>query len=493
MNRLLATDGYHLTMGYLMGEQGAWERESHTLYARTGGPQVVPNLREIVADYLADPLTLAEVEEAAAFWEAQGVPFASEAWRQLARLPQLPITVRGVVDGEVVGPGEPIAVIEAPALLAAVPEPVLLGRLQKAMQITTRFTKAACAVSWERQRLFEVGLRAANSVADHDETVALLASVGLRLTSSGEAALRAGIAAGGSMGHRYTQRFANDESAFAQALEQILAYRRARPGSGRVKLSLLLDTWSTLGAGLPAAVRLIEARFEEIRSQIDLSVRLDSGDLEAQLRAVMRTFLAAFAGRGWLPGIIVESGLTPPELARFEAIAAQERYPREKLIYGLGGYLVGGISRDFVSLVYKVSSIDGVPTMKFGDESEGGKQSYPGDLTLLERERDGLLVRQVALREEVAELQWQGWRDCFIDIARDGVVVAPEVTAQQRIARIEQRWGEIGRGYLGEERYPAGFARRPQLSGGVARLVAQLRQRAGGQTEETEDLYAPLG
>jgi nicotinic acid phosphoribosyltransferase len=475
MNILMATDGYHLTMGYLMGE-AAMQMETHVLYARTGGPLVVPNLAKVVAEYLCGGVTLADVAEADAFWSAQGVPFPIALLREIALSPSLPISVRGVRDGEVVLPGEPIAVITAPAIIAALPEPFVISAMQKAVQVATRFTKFSKALGWERRRLFEVGMRAANGRNDHDETVTLLADLGLGMTSSGEAGAIAGIAAGGSMGHRYTQRFTSDYAAFMQAVDRVLAYRCERGIGAKVKLTFLLDTRSTLGEGLPAAIHVAEERFPDIAEAIDLSVRLDSGDLAVQLRAVIRAFKARFGARGWLPGIILESGLQPEDVAGFEAIAAEEGYPREKLLYGVGGALVGGISRDFVSMVYKLSSVAGRPTMKFADEEDGGKESYPGNVTLMERETAEGIERMVALVQEITELRAKGWRETLIDIARNGVMVAPALSQAERNARIEARWEALAGHYIGNEKRPAQFPAKPQLSAGVALFAKRLRR-----------------
>lgn len=476
MNIIKATDAYHITMGYLIGDDAMMRQETHILYARTGGPQVVPNLNEMVSDYLRWGVSVEDVIEGEEYWVSQGVPFATKGWMNVASRERMPVTVRGVRDGEVVLPGEPIAVIQAPAVMAAVPEPYSIGRMSKAAQVVTRFTKIAKAMNWDRRRVFEVGMRAAMSISDHNETVKILAGVGLGMTSSGIAAELAGIASGGSMGHRYTQRFTADYEAFNQAIDRMLAFRKERGIKGKVKVSFLLDTRDTMRSGLPAAIRVIEERWEEITRYIDLSVRLDSGDLAAQLREMIRVFKAKFEARGWLPAIIVESGLTPTDIAQFEVIAVEEAYPLEKMIYGVGGYLVGGISRDFVSMVYKASTYDdGIPTMKFGDEEDGAKESYPGNITLMEKGEGACIERKIALVEEVKKMEEQGWREIFGDIARDGVMVTSPPSKEEKIQRIEQQWDTVAQGYIGEEKRPEGFASRPVVTDAITRMIEQMR------------------
>lgn len=488
MNMLLNSDGYHLTMGYLIGED-AMQTETHILYARSGGPMVVPNLAEIAERYTQWRPTAEDIKEADAYWCAQGIPFARDIWEQIAAMPRMPITIRGAREGEVVMPGEPIAIIEAPAILAAVPEPYFISEVMKSAQLATRFTKIAKALGWERNRVFEVGMRAANSIEDHTASVKVLASVGLGMTSSGVAGMSAGIASGGSMGHRYTQRFTSDYDAFNNAVDRMIEFRKSRGIENRIKLSLLLDTRNTLSSGLPAVVRLITERKAEIAEHLDMSVRLDSGDLDTQVKVIIGAFKWAFAGKSYMPSIIIESGLVPEDIARFERIADEENFPRSKMLYGVGGYLVGAINRDFVSMVYKVSSYGDTPTMKFADEADGGKMSYPGRLTLIERETTSVIERQLVKDEEVAEFESKGWHSVFVDIIVDGKRVVPPMEKEERIRRIEWRWEKLAEGYIGNEKNPSQFPSKPNLSPGVLQEIEDLRKQHFYMRSEVANSY----
>lgn len=488
MNMLLTTDGYHLTMGYLIGDTDAMEMETHVLYARTGGPLVVPNLSEMVSRYIQWRPTQADIDEADEFWTAQGVPFNREAAEAIAAMPDLPITIRGVKNGEVVQPGEPIAVIQAPAFMAAIPEPVFIGEMMTAVQVATRFTKTSKALNWDRSRVFEVGMRA-DRVANHIDTIKVLEQVGLGMSSSGVAAKASGIRAGGSMGHRYTQRFNSDYEAFMQAVDRMLAFKENKGMDGKVKLSFLLDTRNTLDNGLPDAMQVITERYEVIKDNIELSVRLDSGDLDAQLRVIIESFMNTFDVNEFMPAIIVESGLTASDIAGFEATAREMGFPASKMLYGQGGYLVGGISRDFVSMVYKVSSFGDTPTMKFGDEANRGKESYPGDITLMERVSEQGIERQIALVTEVDAKKNTGWEDVFESICINGKMIAQSASKEDKIARIEERWDSIGQGYIGDEKYPEGFDTRPQYSAGVEQYVRWIRDTQLGAAASDDAVF----
>ncbi len=480
MNRLIATDAYHLTMGYLIEPQHALESETYILYARSGGPQVVADLSIVLKELAAWKLDLDEVEQAAAYWHSMQVPFAQAAWKKLAAVVMhsgLPLSVRGVADGEVVLPGDPIAVFTAPALLAAVIEPWLIGRMMKSLQLATRFTKVAQALGWEYERVFEVGLRASPSVAEHIDTVRVLSRVGLQMSSAGSAALENGIAAGGSMGHRYTQRFASDYEAFEAALQRLCRYRREQRINRRLPLSLLLDTRDTLASGLPAALRLIKKHRAAVREQVSLSLRLDSGDLVFQLQQVLSAIKRELVDPELWPTVIIESGLNATRIAALEQVVAGLDYPRAKCVYGVGGYLTGKVDRDAIGLVYKLSSVAGRPVMKFADAPGAAKQSYPGEVTLFERSYEHHVRRLVAQRSEVDALLRRGWHECFQPLLVDGHSTGAVPSAAQVQERIRRRWPQVARAYVGDERFPVGIALRPLLSVATRRLVAGLKRR----------------
>ncbi len=476
MNMLMTTDGYHLTMGFMLGDYSQ-QMETHIVYARTGGPLVVPNLTDIASRYLEFFPDQQDIIEAEEFWLSQGIPFHRKAWDKISRMKNLPISIRGVREGEVVLPGEPIAIIEAPAVLAAIPEPFFISALMKSTQLATRFTKISKALNWDRKRVFEVGMRAATSITDHIESIEILKSVGLQMSSSGIAAKQADIASGGSMGHRFTQRFNNDYDAFMVAVDKMIEFRLNNRINNKVNVSFLLDTINTLDSGLPAAVKVIKQRINDIRTHLNISVRLDSGNLENQLKVLIRTFRNELSELNYLPSIVIESGLTAVEIARFENIAKSMNYPQQKLLYGVGGYLAGNIDRDFVSMVYKMSSFNNQPTMKFSDEDNNEKESYPGKVSLLEREIDGEIKRLLVKQSEVRKMIFNGWTEVLVDIVKNGEVLIQPSTDEQRIDRLQTRWDSIANGYIGNDKKPAEFRTKPALSQAVKLEMEFIRKQ----------------
>lgn len=488
-NLPLQSDAYHMTMGWLIHDP--MEIETHVLYNRSGGPQVVADLSQLLERLLASVPTAEQVAQAERYWAEQQIPFPASAWYRFAAMTSLPVTVRGLRDGEVALPGDPIAMITGPAALVGAMEGIIIGDQMAGMQLGTRFIKAMAAVGWQSKRLFEVGLRAVDGPEAHIRKLTRQVRMGLAATSHGEAAQQLGIRAVGTMGHRYTQRYTGsnaDYLAFNNAVSRMLEYRLAMGITGVLPLSFLPDTRNTLEKGLPAAVKVIKARWDEIVGALQISIRLDSGDLRAQFRTVIETFQAEFSGSGYMPGIIVESGLTPKDIADFEQIAKEMNFDRSLVAYGLGGYLVGAINRDFVSQVYKLTSFGqrSEPTMKFGDEPASGKESYPGVFELWELQGPGGLTRELALVGEADRYHKRGARPLFQDLVVNGELQAKAIYPVDEVRSYAYgRWQSVtgnylgdGDDYRGEDGQPR---RRPHYSPGLAQLVKQLR----------EDQFAP--
>lgn len=219
-------------------------------------------------------------------------------------------------------------------------------------------------------RIFEVGLRAATCPEQHLLALEGAKAAGLKRTSNVFGAKALDLVPVGTMGHEHVQRFGSDEAAFRAMIER----RHQRS-------SFLLDTFDTITSGIPTAYRIIAER----PGQSD-SIRYDSGDKIAQYR-----FAASEAQRlGIRPVQILEDGFDAAQTRTFEQLRLEVGWKPEEQVYGYGGYLVAQTSgspltRDRVSAVYKLTQTGQQPTMKFGNESGGGKQSVPGRPVLFRR------------------------------------------------------------------------------------------------------------
>lgn len=408
---LLATDGYKFSMA-----EAGWPLRRETFYYthRKGGLQVVP--LDIAAFVLSlipeakpedyDFLSRNEYE--------MGIGFKSAIQRKDK------LVVHALPRGALFYPKEPVLSLTGPSAMVSWLEPLLI-QLNFRIQVATQalmdreeLAKALASVTCEEQkqialetldavgvkpvpirvdsegyyqrvfaqvrelvdvvedpsRIFEVGLRAATCLQQHELALRACKAAGVTRTSNVEGARSLGMLPVGTMGHEHIQRYGSDEAAFR-------AMRERRPQ----RSSYLLDTYDTLAFGLPAAYRLI--REEPGRGD---SIRFDSGNKKLQyLYAVTQA-----RDLGIRPVNILEDGLDAQATREFEELRRQVGWEPSAQFYGYGGHIVARpmeclFTRDRVAAVYKLSLTGQTPTMKFGNEKAEGKQSIPGSPVVFRR------------------------------------------------------------------------------------------------------------
>lgn len=408
---LLATDGYKFSMA-----EAGWPLRQETFYYshRKGGLQVMPlDLAAFVKALLPEPRP-EDYAYLARYDYEMGAGFKAAILRKDR------LTVRAIPRGAVFYPREPILTVTGPSALVSWVEPLLL-QLNFRVQVATQaladrdaLARALATVTCEEQkaialetldavgvkpvpitvdsegylrrvratvkelidivddpnRLFEVGLRAATCMEQHELALRACKEVGVQRTSHVEGARKLGMIPVGTMGHEHVQRYGSDDAAFR-------AMRERRPG----RSSYLLDTFDTLTSGIPAAFQLIR----EDPSAQD-SIRFDSGNKKLQyLYAVTRA-----RDMGIRPVNILEDGLDAQATREFEDLRRQVEWEPSAQFYGYGGHIVARtmdcpFTRDRVAAIYKLSSTGRTPVMKFGNELAEGKQSIPGTPVLFRR------------------------------------------------------------------------------------------------------------
>jgi nicotinate phosphoribosyltransferase len=411
---LLATDGYKFSMA-----EAGWPLRRETFYYahRRGGAQVVPLDLEPLVRSLLPASTAEDYAYLASHEYEMGAGFKAAIGGTSE------VTVSALPRGSVFLPREPVLSVSGPSAIVSWLEPLLLqlnyriqiatlahadpsalGRsvatvtceAQKAIVLetldavgfrapridvdeagyrarVTRQAKGLVAIVGQPWRLFEVGLRAATCVEQHRIALEACKAAGIERTSHVELARELGMLPVGTMGHEHVQRYGSDDAAFR-------AMRERRPQ----RSSYLLDTFDTMGSGIPVAFDLIA----ESKSSGD-SIRFDSGDKESQYRFATSEALR----RGIRPVMILEDGFDAELTARFEGLRQEVGWGENEQFYGYGGYLVARtagseLTRDRVAAVYKLSQTGRTPTMKFGNEitrGSSGKESIPGRPIVLRR------------------------------------------------------------------------------------------------------------
>lgn len=215
----------------------------------------------------------------------------------------------------------------------------------------------------DASRVMESGLRAAPSWMAHMLAAQAVQSAGFRTTSAVMSAKSLNMTPVGTTGHEHTIRLGSDYDAFAAAVD-----RTTGP------TTMLLDTFSTQGSGIPAAMEILKRRPNR-----GLSTRLDS---EATMEEDFRFLVDVIRQEGIPnpPKISLGGGFNLEKTRMFEDLAQDLDWPKDMLNYQYGQYLNdnpwGLPTRGEVGAVYKLAETDGTARMKFSDRPE--KSSLPG-------------------------------------------------------------------------------------------------------------------
>ena len=294
--------------------------------------------------------------------------------------------VYAVSEGSVAFPGEVLLRIEAPkdeAILIETPLSMFMNHESLIATKARRMRNVAGA-----DMMAEFGLRRAQgaSAAIYGARAAMIG--GFNSTSNVESARIFGIRPSGTMAHSWVMSFPTELEAFrsyAAAYENILI--------------LLVDTYNTLGQGVPNAIRV----FEEVKAKRGgtmpegYGIRLDSGDLTKLSKEARKMLDAA----GFAEARIIASNDLDEYL-----IADLKRQGASIDGWGVGTKLITADGTSALGGVYKLAGQwddEGIfhPKMKISENIEketnpGRKQvlrfkdketgQYLGDLMVLEEE-----------------------------------------------------------------------------------------------------------
>jgi nicotinate phosphoribosyltransferase len=258
-------------------------------------------------------------------------------------------------EGEPVFPLEPVARVEGGLLEAQIVESLLLNVLNFQTLIATK--AARCRHAAQGRTISEFGLRRAQGIGGRWASRAACIG-GCDSTSNLDAAFRYGLRSAGTMAHSFVQSYGDELTAFRKYAEV--------HGSNTV---LLLDTYDTLGSGLPHAITV--ARELAARGERLAGVRLDSGDLAYLSRAVRAALDEAALG-----AVKVMASNKLDEYVIRSLL--DQNAPID--VFGVGTALAAGLPDGALDGVYKLAACGGQPRMK---RSEGlAKATLPGRKTV---------------------------------------------------------------------------------------------------------------
>ncbi|GEN34609.1 nicotinate phosphoribosyltransferase [Aneurinibacillus danicus] len=264
MNNLtMSTDLYQINMMYAYYKKGMdRQRTVFDVFFRKApcgnGYAVFAGLEQVL-DYIEN---IRFTEEDIAYLRSV-YPY-EEGFLDMLRNFRFTGSISAMKEGTIVFPGEPLIRIEAPVCEAQLIETTMLTIINHQTLIATKAARIVGAAKGDI--VLEFGLRRAQG-ADAGYYGARAAYIGgVHATSNVMAGRDFGIPVRGTHAHSFVQLFEHELDAFT-------AYSEAFPD----ETVLLVDTYDTLGVGIPHAIKLGLAMKEKGKKL--LGIRLDSGDL----------------------------------------------------------------------------------------------------------------------------------------------------------------------------------------------------------------------
>ena len=240
-----------------------------------------------------------------------------------------------VPEGTVIFPAEPILTVRAPAIEAQLIETYLLLALNHQSLIATKASRMVRAA--KGRPISEFGSRRAHGedAAVYGARAAYIGGcTGTACTLSDKLY---GVPAGGTMAHSWVQMFDSEYEAFE-------TYCRLYPDNP----TLLVDTYSVFGSGLPNAIRAVKNVLWP-QGKKKCAIRIDSGDI---------SYLSKKARR-----ILDEEGLTDCKIIVSNALdeyIITELISQEACIdgFGVGERLITAKSDSVFGCVYKLAATE---------------------------------------------------------------------------------------------------------------------------------------
>ena len=292
---------------------------------------------------------------------------------------QFSARVDAVEEGEIVFPYEPSVRVEGNIIEIQLIETLLLNILNFESLIATKAARIR-QVAGDRF-LVDFGLRRAHGYGGVLASKAAIAG-GFNATSNVFSARRFGLQSSGTMAHSWVQTFENELTAFR-------TFAKVFPDD----CILLVDTYDTLKSGIPNAVRTGLEMKEE--GKVLKGIRRDSGDLAYLSKKARQT--------------LDQAGLEDVQIIASNQI---DEYVIQSLTdqsapidaFGVGTALVTGQGAGALDGVYKMSAINGTPSLKISENIK--KVTLPGKKVLYRfRDQNNMFAADGIGLEEENEMQ----------------------------------------------------------------------------------------
>ena len=436
----LLTDLYQLTMAHAYFELGMRETAVFELFVR----RLPPTRRFLVA---------AGLEQVVDYLE--GLRFAPRDIEFLASLGSFPRkfldhlagvrftgSLHAMPEGTPFFADEPILRITAPILEAQFVESRVLNLAHFQTLIASKAVR--CVLAARGRSLIDFGMRRAHGAEAAIDAARAAFLAGFDATATVEAGRRFGIPLSGTMAHSYVEAHEDETVALRNFLN-------TRPGAD----TLLIDTYDTRRGAERVAALLLERGADDRVGAIQ-AVRIDSGDLAAEARAV-RDILDARGGRK--VRIVLSGNLDEYRIAALLAAGT----PVDA--FGVGTHLDVSQDAPALDMAYKLEEYAGRARRK----RSSGKATWPGRKQVY-RDRDarGVLAGdRITLADEIATGE-----PLLTEVMRDGRRTAPLATLAEVRAHCRDELARLPDMLRSLDDGPAGYPVR--VSASVAELAQTL-------------------
>jgi nicotinate phosphoribosyltransferase len=343
--------------------------------------------------------------------------------------------IHSVKEGEIIFPNEPVLRVEGDLLETQLIETLLLNILNFQSLIATKASRIKVAAG-ENSVVLDFGLRRSQGLGGIHATRAAMIG-GFDGTSNVYSAQRFNVPAGGTMAHSWVQSF-DDE------LEAFRTYAKYYPDD----TILLVDTYDTLGSGMPNAIKIAQ----ELRSKGHSlqAVRLDSGDLAYFSRKARK--------------MLDDNGFNDVKIAASnqldERVITSLRTQDAPIdIYGVGTKLVTGHPSPALDGVYKLSSVDDEPKLKISENIEkitlpGKKKifrylnddgTFYGDAILLNDEKVIERMHHPTFPAQKSDLTSREHEEIIHPVIQNGEIIQPELSIKEISAYRKERLDKLQR------------------------------------------------
>tara|TARA_Y100001935_G_C17311810_1_gene517328 strand:+ start:29677 stop:31086 length:1410 start_codon:yes stop_codon:yes gene_type:complete len=254
-------------------------------------------------------------------------------------------SIYSVKEGEIIFPNEPVLRVEGSILETQVIETLLLNTLNFESLIATKSARIRQVAG--NKTVVDFGLRRSQGFGGIQASKAAVIG-GLNGTSNVFAGLLYDLEISGTMAHSWIQSFDDELTAFR-------TYAQHYPDS----CVLLVDTYDTLKSGVPNAIEIAKELSKNGHQLV--GIRLDSGDLAYFSKKARK--------------MLDEAGFTEVKIAVSNQldehlIKSLEEQNAPIDLFGVGTRLITAYDNPALDGVYKLSEINGNPTLKISENVE---------------------------------------------------------------------------------------------------------------------------